>query len=75
MYICVTLLRGIVSDTQLAIATAHALSRIEKTGIVLKSQQVQAIHQVRIPSVFLRLQTGFGKSICYEVLLNLSVAL
>ena len=26
------------------------------------------MHHVRIPSVFVWLQTGFGKSICYEVL-------
>ena len=64
-----------MSDTQFAAAIAHALSWIEKTCIVLKSQQVQAIHHVCIPSVFVRLQTGFGKSICYDVLLNLSVAL
>ena len=53
-------------------AVVHALSWIGKTGFVLKSEQIQAVHHIlyqgRDVHVPVRLSTRFGKSICYEVL-------
>jgi len=51
-----------------------AVSKIGKEGIVLKPEQLQAVqHIYEGRDVFLWLPTGFGKSICYEVLLFLFV--
>lgn len=65
-----------MNNTQFAMAVAHALSQVGKTGIVLTSEEVQAIHHVRRRDVsFLWLPTGFGKSICYPFFFILTVAL
>ena len=47
-------------------AVAYALSEVGKEGLVLKKEQLQTIRNGK--DVFLWLPTGFGKSICYEVL-------
>lgn len=48
---------------------SYAVSRVGKAGIVLKPEQRQAVrHMYDGRDVFLWLPTGFGKSICYEVL-------
>ena len=64
---------------QFDVAVAHALPLIKKTDIVLKPEEVQAIHHTyQGRDVFLWLLTGSGKSVCYKVrnfLLSLSVAL
>ena len=50
-------------------AVAYALSKVGKGGLVLKKEQVQTIRNLyNGKDVFLWLPTGFGKSICYEVL-------
>ena len=50
-------------------AVAYALSKVGKEGLVLKKEQLQTIHNLyNGKDVFLWLPTGFGKSICYEVL-------
>ena len=58
-----------MSDSQFATAVSYAVSKVGKTGIVLKPEQLQAVrHIYEGRDVFLWLPTGFGKSICYEVL-------
>ena len=50
-------------------AVAYALSKVGKEGLVLKKEQLQTIRNLyNGKDVFLWLPTGFGKSICYEVL-------
>ena len=50
-------------------AVSHAVSKVGRTGIDLKPEQVKAIrHLYEGRDVFLWLPTGFGKSICYEIL-------
>jgi len=50
-------------------ALSFAVSKIGKEGIVLKPEQLQAVRYIyEGRDVFLWLPTGFGKSICYEVL-------
>ena len=45
------------------------VGKVGKAGIVLKPEQLQAVrHMYEGRDVFLWLPTGFGKSICYEVL-------
>ena len=47
----------------------YALSQLQKSHLKLKDQQLQAIHAVYSgKDVFVFLPTGFGKSICYQVL-------
>ena len=47
-------------------SVSYAVSKVGKAGIVLKPEQLQAVRHMY--DVFLWLPTGFGKSICYEVL-------
>ena len=55
-------------------AVAYALSKVGKEGLVLKKEQLQTIRNLyNGKDVFLWLPTGFGKSICYEVLPFLSL--
>ena len=57
------------SDSQFAAAVSYALQKFGKAGIVLKPEQQQVVrHVYEGRDVFLWLPTGFGKSICYEVL-------
>ena len=50
-------------------AVKYALERVGKAGMVLKSKQVEAIRCVyEGKDVFVFLPTGFGKTICFEVL-------
>jgi len=51
-------------------ALSFAVSKIGKEGIMLKPEQLQAVRYIIYEErdVFLWLPTGFGKSICYEVL-------
>lgn len=50
-------------------AVKYTLERVGKTGMVLKSEQREAIRCVYAgENVFVFLPTGFGKSICFEVL-------
>ena len=47
----------------------YALSKIGKPGIILKEEQRSVVRHIYYgKDVFLWLPTGFGKSICYEVL-------
>ena len=58
-------------DALFAKAVSHALSKVGKIGMDLKPEQMQAIrHLYEGRDVFLWLptSTGFGKSICYEIL-------
>ena len=56
-------------DALFAKAVSHALSKVGKIGMDLKPELVQAIrHLYEGRDVFLWLPTGFGKSICYEIL-------
>ena len=49
--------------------STYALSKVGKGGLVLKKEQLQTIRNLyNGKDVFLWLPTGFGKSICYEVL-------
>ena len=48
---------------------SFAVSKAGKEGIVLKPEQLQAVHHIyEGRDVFLWLPTTFGKSICHEVL-------
>lgn len=50
-------------------AVVYGLVRIGKPDITLKPQQLEAIrHMYEGKDVLLWLPTGFGKSVCYEVL-------
>ena len=50
-------------------AVLYGLLRIGKPEITLKAQQLETIrHMYEGKDVFLWLPTGFGKSMCYEVL-------
>ncbi len=50
-------------------ATSYALQRLKSPEMTLKPEQVEAIrHVYGGKDVFVWLPTGFGKSICYEVL-------
>ena len=50
-------------------ALSHALSRIGLSSIALKQEQLTTIRYLyQRKDIFLWLPTGFGKSICYEVL-------
>ena len=50
-------------------ALQYAVSLVGKAGITLKEEQTRAIRSVYDGNdVFLWLPTGFGKSVCYEVL-------
>ena len=50
-------------------AVTYALRAVGKEHMVLKTEQLQAIHHIYDgKDVFLWLPTGFGKSICYETL-------
>ena len=58
-----------MSDPQFASLLSYAVSKVGKAGMVLKPEQVQAVrHVYEGKDVFLWLPTGFGKSICYEIL-------
>ena len=62
-----------MSDTQFVTAVVYTLSWIEKMGIVLKPEQVKAMHHI-YQGRDVRPPTRFGKSICYKVLCFLIVA-
>ena len=50
-------------------AVSYALSKVGKPEMVLKNEQLTAIqHVYNGKDVFVWLPTGYGKSICYEVL-------
>jgi RecQ family ATP-dependent DNA helicase len=50
-------------------AVEYGLSQVGKADLTLKPQQIDAIrHVYNGKDVFLWLPTGFGKSVCYEVL-------
>ena len=52
-------------------AVSYALSKVGKPEMVLKNEQLTAIqHVYNGKDVFVWLPTGYGKSICYEVLPN-----
>ena len=58
-----------MSDPQFAFLLSQAISKVGKAGMVLKPEQLQAVcHVYEGRDVFLWLPTGFGKSICYEIL-------
>ena len=53
-----------------------ALSQLQMSHLTLKDQQLQAIYAVyNRKDVFVFLPTGFGKSICYQVLPSLKSGL
>ena len=50
-------------------ALAYALSCVEKEGLSLKDQQVEAVKLLSEgKDVFMWFPTGYGKSICYQLL-------
>ena len=52
-------------------AVKYALERVGKAGMVLKSKQVEAIrcvYEEKDVLQFVFLPTGFGKTICFELL-------
>ena len=57
------------SEKAFADSILYGLSRIGKPGLTLKPQQLEAVRNIyEGKDVFLWLPTGFGKSVCYEVL-------
>ena len=60
----------VVDRPEMAVAAvSYAVQKVGKAGSVLKPEQLQAVrHMYEGRDVFLWLPTGFGKSICYEVL-------
>ena len=58
-----------MSDDFVSAAMQYGLRCIGKEGIVMKPEQLEAVRQVCLgKDVFLWLPTGFGKSLCYELL-------
>ena len=54
---------------EFAAAVEYGLLCLEKSTLPLKPQQVDAVrHVYNGKDVFLWLPTGFGKSVCYELL-------
>ena len=57
------------SGREFSDAVSYGLSHVGKPEITLKPQQVEAVrHVYEGKDVFLWLPTGFGKSVCFEVL-------
>ena len=49
-----------MNNTQFAMAVAHALSQVGKTGNVLTSEEVQAIHHIGEMCLFCGYQLGLA---------------
>ena len=59
----------VTEDRLFTDALSYALSRVGLSSIALKQEQLTAIRYLyQRKDVFLWLPTGFGKSVCYEVL-------
>ena len=62
----------VTEDRLFTDALSYTLSRVGLSSIVLNQEQLTAIHCFyQRKNVFLWLPTGFGKLVCYEVLLFL----
>ena len=69
MFVSRVLSREMASDSEFAEAVSYAVCKVGKAGIVLKPEHLQSVrHMCDGRDVFLWLPTGFGKSICYELL-------
>ena len=59
----------VTKDRLFTDALSYALSCVGLSSIVLKQEQLTAIRYLyQRKDIFLWLPTGFGKSVCYEVL-------